>query len=178
MKNIFFFLCLLSVGVRAQQTQGADTVLAQARAQAAAGQGKILLIFHASWCGWCHRMDSIIERTECKPLFDKSYVVCHLDVMEMPAKKSLENPGAIDFYNKYTGNDKGMGLPFWVVLDASGTVLADSRLKDDGIAPTGKGASIGCPAEPNEVAYFAKVLKGTTALTDAEINTIATHFRK
>src|SRR6185369_6891149 len=54
----------------------------------------IFIIFHASWCGWCHKMDSSIADKNCRDYFSKNYVIRHLVVDESRDKKGLENPGA------------------------------------------------------------------------------------
>ena len=30
----------------------------------------VFLMFHASWCGWCHRMDDNMQNKACKEFFD------------------------------------------------------------------------------------------------------------
>ena len=151
-----------------------ETVLKQAYAQAGKEHKNVILIFHASWCGWCKKMEASLNDPTCKKMFDDNYVIVTLDVMEQPAKVALENPGSSDQLKKYNG-DKA-GLPFWVVLDAKGNLLADSYLRPTGTTAAAPINSIGCPAEDNEVAYFAKLLKATSKLTDAQLAVISTRF--
>jgi hypothetical protein len=40
------------------------------------------------------------------------------------------------------------------------------------------GNNVGCPAQPDEVAYFIKVLKKTSDLTDAQLEMIRKRFLK
>ena len=146
----------------------AAEVLAEARAVAAKENKNVLILFHASWCGWCHKMQRALEEPEMKPLFDKSFVVRWLDVYEQAPDKARENPGAEDLLKQYKGND--LGIPYFIVFDAQGTKLSDSQKVP--------GQNIGCPAEPDEVAYFITVLKKTTKLTEPELQAIAERFRK
>ena len=78
------------------------------------------------------------------------------------------HPGALEFLSKNGGADQG--LPYWFILDKSGNVLADARYKP--------GQNTGCPASEEEVAYFISVLRKTSKLTDTELATIKTRFRK
>src|SRR5690606_25443283 len=88
------------------------------------------LMFHASWCGWCHRMDDAMNDSTCKNFFTDNYVICHLVVKEMGDKKKLENPGAEELLAKYHG-DKA-GIPFWLIFDKNGNLLADSQERPEG----------------------------------------------
>ena len=167
---------LLTQAVSAQTTpSSADAVVASACKEAAATHRKVFIIFHASWCGWCHRMDSLMANPTCKSLFEDHYVIRHLVIMESADKKALENPGAQELYTKYAG-PKGQGIPFWLIIDEKGNVVADSRIKPDGAAPGSAGNNCGCPAEPDEVTYFIKVLHATSPLSDDQLHTIGTIF--
>jgi thioredoxin-related protein len=146
----------------------AEKVLSDARKVAAKENKKVLVLFHASWCGWCKKMEKAMEEPALKPLFEKNYVIRWLTVYESPARKGEENPGAEDLLKQYKGNDQG--IPYFLIFDAKGKMLADSQK-----AP---GENVGCPAEPDEVAYFVSVLKKTTSLTERELQTVAERFRK
>lgn len=155
----------------------ADAVLKAACAEAAASHKKVFLIFHASWCGWCHRMDSIMQAPVCKPLFDGQYVTTHLVILEGPNKKALENPGALALYTKYAGGNN-QGIPFFLIIDKDGTVLRDSRIKPEGAAPGSGGNNTGCPDSDEELTYFIRILHETSSLSPDQLATIRTQFTR
>lgn len=158
-------------------TPSADSVLASACREAAATHRKVFLIFHASWCGWCHRMDTIMNAPVCKPLFDKHYVIAHLVILETGEKVPLINPGAMELYNKYAGGNN-QGIPFFLIIGPDGTVLQDSRIKPEGAAAGSGGHNTGCPDSEEELTYFVRVLHETSDLTDAELATIRAQFNR
>ncbi len=163
------------VSLKAQSPASADLVLKNATAKATKENKNVFVIFHASWCGWCHKMDTSMNDASVKKFFTDNYVIEHLTVMESEKNKALENPGAQDLLAKYKG-DKG-GIPFWLIFDKNGNLLADSKMKADG-APLGVGDNSGCPANEKEVDYFVQVLKKTSGLKDSELAIIKTLFRK
>lgn len=130
----------------------------------------ICVIFHASWCGWCKRLESALDAPEVKPLMEKHFITVRLDVLEQPAKKqSLENPGA-DTLLKDLGGDKS-GLPFYAFLDAKEKKLADSNVMQGN-------SNIGYPGTAEEIAGFVKVLRtAAPKMTDAEADTITGYFK-
>jgi thioredoxin-related protein len=152
----------------------AETILKNAYARADKEKKNVIIIFHASWCGWCHKMDTAMNDKSVRKFFTDNYVIEHLVVDESKDKKDLENPGAADFRKKYGGD--GQGIPFWLVFDKEGKLLADSKIKPGTTTPDGD--NTGCPASEKEVDYFVKVLKQTSKLTDAELDVVRKRFRK
>jgi thiol-disulfide isomerase/thioredoxin len=154
----------------------AEMIVKEALADATNTHKNVFIIFHASWCGWCHKMDNAMNDEKLKPFFDNNYVVVHLIVDESKDKKELENPGAGELRKKYHGGQQG--LPYWFILDAKGNFLADSRLKPDHAAVTIKAANVGCPASNEEVNYFVKVIKKTSSLNKEQLTLIQERFLK
>ena len=111
----------------------------------------------------------------CKKFFDDNFVIRQLVVDESDDKKNLENPGADELRTKYHGD--GQGIPFWLVFDKNGVLLADSKMRVKDAGPE-TGDNTGCPASKNEVEYFISVLKKTTRLNSAQLETISERFRK
>jgi thioredoxin-related protein len=150
----------------------AGDVVKDACREAAASHKKVLILFHASWCHWCRKLDTLLTSPDCKDLFGQSYVIRHLTVMESPDKKNLENPGAQDLYLKYAGS-VNQGIPFFIIMNDEGTVVADSRIKPAGGAPGPTGDNMGYPSSKNEVEYFMRVLHETTTLSADQLGVIA-----
>lgn len=165
---LFFGMLWLVAFASAQQVPSADVVLKQARTQAAKENKKLMVIFHASWCGWCHKMDTSLNDPSVKSFFDKNYVITHLTIDEPPDKKNLENPGAKELNEKWGG--KNQGIPFWVVMDKDGKIVADCQREP--------GKNVGCPATAEEVAHFINVLKQTSSISDNEIVAVEKRFRR
>ncbi|HMV10145.1 MAG TPA: thioredoxin family protein [Cyclobacteriaceae bacterium] len=177
MKRYFsvFLMISCSLVVFAQTPESADKVMSDAYALAKKENKKVFVMFHASWCGWCHKMDASMNDASVKKFFDDNFVIRHLVVMESEGKKNLENPGAADMMAKYHGDKSG--IPYWLVFDTNGVLLADSKMRPEGGGPE-TGDNIGCPATEKEVAYFAEILKKTTSLKAAELDLITKRFRQ
>jgi thioredoxin-related protein len=154
--------------------KNAEEIIKEAKLEAAKTNKNIFVMFHASWCVWCHRMDTAMNDETIKSFFDKNYVIKHLTVDESPDKKGLENPGAAALRTKYHGDQQG--IPYWFILDKDGKLLADSIVHSD----DGKviGNNVGCPAKPDEVAYFIKVLKKTSDLSEGQLGLVQKRFLK
>jgi thioredoxin-related protein len=60
----------------------ANDVVKDACREAAASHKKVLILFHASWCHWCRKLDTLLSSPDCKDLFGQSYVIRHLTVMD------------------------------------------------------------------------------------------------
>jgi thioredoxin-related protein len=169
-KRLFILLgfTIFSLFSISQKVPSADEVLKTAYQQAARENKNVLLLFHASWCGWCRAMDSSIKDPAVRDYFERNFVLTHLTVLESANKKNMENPGAEDFLNRYGGKDNG--LPFWIILDAQGSTLGDSRTKD--------GKNVGCPATEAEVAHLISVLEKNSRITNEEKSAVKNRFRK
>ncbi len=129
-----------------------------------------MVLFHASWCHWCHKLDTLMASPECKPLFDQYFVVCHLTIAEAPEKRDQDNPGAQELYDKYA--DKNSGIPFILIMNPDGTVIADSRIKPEGAKPGSSGDNIGYPSNKTEIEYYLRTLRETTSLTESQLKII------
>lgn len=146
----------------------AELVLKKALTEAQAKNKNVFLIFHASWCKWCHVMEKNMNLPETKPIFEKKFVTAYVDVQEMGDKKKLENPGGEELMTQYKGKDAG--LPFWLVLNPQGEVIVDSF--------NNKNENLGCPSTAEEVDMFASKLKKSSAINDKEIQIIKEIFMK
>lgn len=170
-----FALFSVSMADAQKATPSADVVMKKAYQAAARSNKKVILIFHASWCGWCHKMDSSLNDASCKKFFDDNFIITHLTVLENKDKKDLENPGAEALMEQYNGKDQG--LPYWVVLDKDGKMLFDSQIRKKQSDGTVKGSNIGCPASDEEVKQFINILHQTTPLSIAELAIISKRFK-
>jgi thioredoxin-related protein len=173
MKTHFILMMLLATTLASAQTEKAekaDDILKTALQQAGGANKNVLVIFHASWCGWCRRLEAVLENEEIKKIISEHYVVTHLDVMENDAKKSMENPGANEIMEHYGGAKSG--LPFYVFIDSRGKKLADSNVMP-------KNQNIGYPGSPEEIVAFEKLLKETAPrMTDKQRGQIVAYLQK
>lgn len=166
--TLFLSIVLTCFALAQSKTPSAEEILRPALNLAAKNNKNVLLIFHASWCGWCRKMDASLLDEAIKNDIDRQYEIVHLTVHESPGKKALENPGALQFLQKNGGDE--LGIPYWFVLDKEGKILADSQYQP--------GKNSGCPASEEEVTYFISVLKKTSTLTDAALEKIRKRFRQ
>jgi thioredoxin-related protein len=178
MKRIIFSVVLVScfafIG-DAQTPASTNDVLKEAYQQAAKENKNVFVIFHASWCGWCHKMDTSMNDPVCKAFFTDNYVIRHLVVDESKDKLALENPGAKELKIKFNGD--GQGIPFWLIFDKEGKLLFDSKMRAKGEG-LDKGDNIGCPASEKEVAAFIEIIQKTSKLSTAQLEIIRKRFRK
>jgi thiol-disulfide isomerase/thioredoxin len=136
-------------------------VLVDAAVRTATAEHKAVLVkFGASWCGWCHRFDAFLADTGVGPIMAANFVPVSLVTQETRVNKALENPGSDALMKAWGG--AASGLPFFVVLDSTGTKIADSNIMPDG-------SNVGHPATPEEVAAFDQLLVRTAPrITPAE----------
>lgn len=168
---------MFSIFIFAQEpVLSAKAVMKTTCEKAALENKKVLLIFHASWCGWCKKMDKSLNDETCKAFFDKYFIIEHLTVQESKGKENLENPGAQELMDGWDGKEQG--LPYWVILDKEGNLLFDSQIRKEQPDGNIKGSNMGCPASKEEVEYFINLLRKTTALNDDELQIIEKKFRE
>ena len=175
---IFLFLCG-SFAV-AQQPIAADRVLEDAKTQAAQQHKVIFLVFGASWCQPCHRLDDFLVAPEMRHILEKYFIEARVNVLEDQGKHpELESPGGQELAARLgVTNSKGQvsHVPFIVFLDAAGEPVVNSYRPVEGSA---KGVNIGYPAKPEEIDWFGAMLKKAVPTMSAEeLHTIDDWLRR
>ncbi len=175
--TIFPVMILLLAQTAGAQTSpaSADQVLKQAGEQAGKEGKNVFFMFHASWCGWCRKMEASLNDPSCKQLFENNYVIKYLTVFESKGKENQENPGALQLLAKYKGSD--YGIPYWLIFDKDGKLLTDSKMRPAG-ASLDAGENIGCPTSEDEVNEFINKLKATSKMNPDQLEVIRKRFRQ
>jgi thioredoxin-related protein len=121
--------------------QDADMIIKAALDRAKQDSKRVLVRVGDPYCGWCKVLATFVH--EHADVLSKDYVDVKIDTLRMTQGKELSER------LKPKGCD---GVPWMVILDASGAELANS---------IGPGGNIGCPSEPEEIEHFGKMLMGT-----------------
>ena len=164
--RILIFVLFISASSQAIAQKATDEVLNEAFSEAQLKNKKVLVIFHASWCSWCKKMEKQLKDPQISEFIDDTFVITYLTVMEAKDKKDLENPGAAEFLEQHGGARSG--IPFWLIFDKNRKLLTNSL--------TEKGNNLGCPYSPEEVTEFSEKLKEYTDLSPQQIKSIAEVF--
>ena len=174
---LFAVILLMSGVVSAQEKPETAGKIMDDAYKLASKEGKsVMIVFHASWCGWCKKFEASVKDPSCKDFFEKHFIIRYLDILERGDKKTIENPEAIEVYNKYGGQDGG--IPFFLIFDKNRTLLSDSKIRAAGDGPEKPLQNMGCPATEDEVASFIKILEKAAKVSDAEKTAIMERFKK
>jgi thioredoxin-related protein len=172
MRLLMLTVCFLfAFSGHAQKATPAEELLEAAQEKAAKNGKKVFVIYHASCCGWCKRMDATMQSEALQPLFNEHYEIVHLSVLEQGKNKKLENKGANEFFEQHGGSNQG--LPYWVILNKEGEVLATSKMPDDNKP---EGQNTGCPVEEKEVQHLVRVIHNTSSIDLEGLKTIFESF--
>lgn len=165
---------LISFGQQAQMSRPvavpmpAATVLTKAESDAKAQGKNVLVIFHASWCGWCKRLDAFMNEPQFQPVFAENFIVTKLTVLEDDKHKMLENSGGLEVMDQLGGRDAG--LPLFAILDPTGKTIITSMRPVDG---KDKGENTGFPAKPEEIGHFLNMMqKGAPKITADQLKSM------
>lgn len=111
----------------------ASAQIGAALAKATAEHKRVLLVFGANWCIWCHRLHSTLETDAgVARALDRGFVPVWVDVNTRRGEKRNAS------VNERYGNPIEHGIPVLVVLDSDGKQLTT---KDSGELEEGEGHS-------------------------------------
>lgn len=130
----------------------AEETLSTALGRAKAESKNVFVYFSAPWCMYCKKMTNYLADEKVSAALGSAFVPVKIDVDRMTGGEKVA-----ERFSK----SKDTGIPYFVILDASGNKLADS---------IGEKGNVGYPVEPFEIEHFIKVIRQTgRKLSDANI---------
>jgi len=177
--KIFLLACIImtsGVTFGQDKPETAGKIMDDACKIAAKDGKSVMIVFHASWCGWCKKFEASVKDPSCSDFFDKHFVIRYLDILERGDKKSLENPGAEELFNKNGGQNGG--VPYFLIFDKKRVLIGNSKMKLAGEPADKPAQNMGCPASEEEVTAFIQILSKVTKVSEAEKTAITERFKK
>ena len=159
---------VLVVPILQAQTDSADSLLADAKAEAKSEHKNVLLVFSASWCGPCKLYEGFLQDPQMKRITEKAFVVQHIDVGERQGDPKHANTPGGEALRSALGATREPGFPFIVITDENGELIVNSN--QDGEA----GHNVGYPALPAEIDWYVEMLKQSAPSLSAQ-DLSATH---
>jgi len=170
------FLLIITQIIVAQETPKATELILNNTFQQAKKENKnVFIMFKASWCKWCKKMEATMNDETISKYFTDNYIIQHLVVLESAKNKNLENLGAENLLNKYGG--KNQGIPFFLIFDSEADLLADSKMISGEEILKSEGDNIGCPGTDEEIDAFIFKLQQTSNINTEELLAIAKQFK-
>ncbi len=144
------------LGEHKRPSRDAERLLADGLARARAEDKRVFLIMSASWCGPCRLLARYLAAHKAE--LGRHYVFVKLDV-----SRDL-NADALKL--RYEGKDAANGVPWYVILDASGTPLVTSNAEalEEDYGTT----NVGFPSSEVGINHFLKMLEQTAPRLSAE----------
>ena len=164
-KTSIFFVILFSISLTIfaqQKPKSADDILKSALSQANYYNKNVLVIFHATWCGWCKRLIKVVNGSEVSNIFNNNFVVTYIDVRERGEMiKLVENPGGQELMSRLGGGSSG--VPFYVFLDSKGNVITSNA---------------GYPSRRSVPSFVARIKKSAKNIDNGSLNKITEFMNK
>ena len=98
--SILTFLLFVIASSQAIAQKSTEEVLNETFSKAQLEDKNVLVIFHASWCSWCKKMEKQLKDPQISESIEDIFVIAYLTVMESKQNKHLENPGAAEFFRR------------------------------------------------------------------------------
>jgi uncharacterized protein YyaL (SSP411 family) len=132
----------------------AQQVLDEAFARAAKEDKRVFLHVGAPWCGWCLKLEAILNQPGVDAALQTNLVPVKIDTQRMTNGETVAK--------KYQTSG---GIPWYCVLSADGKVIQTSDIR--------AGSNIGFPTEPDEIDHVVKMLtEGRKHMTDEQVAAI------
>ncbi len=157
---------------QAMPVKAAD-VVKRAETEARRQKKNVFVYFHASWCPWCRRLESLLDDTTYGPKFRASFVIAAIDIRERGEKQKDENPGWDTLMARLRGAAE-QDVPYYVILSPKGQKLGDSYRGAEARIPN----NAGYPQTEAEIQGFLDLLaKTASAFTPADLKDLGDYFR-